>query len=108
MTVVLVASVVSLALAVPFTMWVVRTAWPTSSEPCSEGTASSAEAPTRRTDRCLLCNGPLPVEVVTRDEVIAQVERRIGSDTQAVARLLANPPSADWASLFRPSNGNAP
>ena len=53
-------------------------------------------------ERCLLCNGPLLSQLATREEVVARVERRIDSDTAAVARLLANPPSADWASLFRP------
>ena len=64
--------------------------------PAVEGVAS------RMGERCLLCNGPLPSQLVTREEVIARVERRIDVDSAAVAVLLASPPSAAWLSLFRP------
>lgn len=64
--------------------------------PAADGLASRTGA------RCLLCNGPLPSQLVTREEVIASVERRIDVDSAAVAQVLANPPSAAWLSLFRP------
>ncbi len=64
-------------------------------------TTAAPQHAARRTERCLLCDGPLPPELLTREQVIARVERRIDSDTSAVSQLLANPPSADWNSLFR-------
>lgn len=51
---------------------------------------------------CLLCNRPLPSQLVTREEVIARVEARIDVDTEAVSQLLASPPSRAWVGLFRP------
>lgn len=64
--------------------------------PAARGPGGRAEA------RCALCHGPLPPGLITREEVIAQVERRIDHDSAAVATLLAQPPSDAWVNLFRP------
>ena len=69
---------------------------PERATPTVEGVAS------RTGERCLLCNGPLPSQLVTREDVIARVEHRIAVDSAAVTLLLASPPSIAWVGLFRP------
>ena len=51
--------------------------------------------------RCVLCHAPLPTRFVTREEVIARVEHRIGDDTAAVAKLLPSSRSGAWAKSIR-------
>jgi hypothetical protein len=49
----------------------------------------------------VLCHAPLPFRFVTREEVIARVEHRIGDDTAAVAKLLPSSRSGAWAKSIR-------
>ena len=67
--------------------------------PAAEAARNPAHDPVRA--RCVLCHAPLPFRFVTREEVIARVEHRIGDDTAAVAKLLPSSRSGAWAKSIR-------
>lgn len=50
-------------------------------------------------EHCLLCNAPLR-RAVSTDEVVFEVERRIGDDTLAINQLLRQPASEDVRRLY--------